>query len=98
MKDIPKPLKMIIFNGPLSFSPNTLNNNIITYALAKKWEEQQRSYNDWYQLIQNVTTITQALAKLDFTGWDKEMIDLAKSMRFFNTWNVDGDGSVFVNF
>jgi len=64
MEDIPKPLKMIIFNGPLSFSPNTLNNNIITYALAKKWEEKKGSYSDWYQLIQNVTTINKALAQL----------------------------------
>lgn len=33
-----KPVKMVIFDGPMSFSPNTLNNNIMTYAMAKKWE------------------------------------------------------------
>ena len=51
MKENSKPVKMVMFNGPLSFSPNTLNNNIITYALAKKWEEGQRTYVDWYKLI-----------------------------------------------
>jgi hypothetical protein len=57
MEERTKPLKMIIFNGQLSFNPNTLNNNIVTYAFAKKWEESQRTYADWYQLIQNATEI-----------------------------------------
>ncbi len=29
--------KMVLYEGALSFSPNTLNNMYMTYALAKKW-------------------------------------------------------------
>lgn len=30
---------LIFFSGTLSFSPNTVNNTIMAYFLAKKWEE-----------------------------------------------------------
>ncbi len=29
--------KMVLFEGALSFSPNTINNTYMAYALAKKW-------------------------------------------------------------
>lgn len=36
--------KMILFNGVLSFSPNTINNTYMSYALAKQWEEDNAPY------------------------------------------------------
>jgi hypothetical protein len=46
--------KMILFTGALSFSPNTLNNTYMSYALAKQWEEDGASYDSWMKLISTV--------------------------------------------
>nr|BAJ93801.1 predicted protein [Hordeum vulgare subsp. vulgare] len=49
--------QMILFNGSLSFSPNSLNNTYMSYALAKKWEQEDAPYETWMRLISTVKEI-----------------------------------------
>ena len=46
--------QMLLFSGSISFSPSTLNNAIMTYSLAKKWEQLRLPYHDWLTLIDRV--------------------------------------------
>lgn len=47
-------LKMVLFDGALAFSPNTLNNTLFAFVMAKKWEELNYTQDRWVKLINNV--------------------------------------------
>ena len=86
---------MILFDGRASFAPNTLNNNIWTYAFAYHWQEQntlemykgvprekQRyTYEKWIELILSINKFNK-----DWGGYE------GKSFACFNDWSVYGNG------
>lgn len=55
--------KMLLFNGALSFNPNSLNNTYMSYALGKRWEEDDTPYESWIQLISKVREINDEVQK-----------------------------------
>lgn len=80
--------KMILFDGALSFSPNTINNTYMSFALAHKWQEENAPYDSWMDLISKVRELNN----------DVREISTDYNLKLFSDWNVEGDGAVYSQF
>lgn len=91
--------QMILFNGPLSFSPNTINNTYMSYALAKKWEQEDAPYETWMKLISTVKEINDDMQA--YARWKQTSLDDLRNkynLKVFSDWNIEGDGAVYSDF
>ena len=89
-------LKMILFDGTLAFSPNTLNNTLFAFVLAKKWEELNYTQDRWMKLINNMFEFNTDLREMFLLPNKKNVMQ--NTLAVFNEWDINGDGSVFSSF
>lgn len=87
---------MVIFDGTLAFAPNTLNNSLFAYILAKKWEELNYPQEKWMKLINNVSEFNRDLMVLFALPLGKNPMQY--NVMLFIDWDINGDGCVYSNY